>query len=253
MKMGPIAHKLNILLILPAMLCCILGYSVSGQEKSYSKPSQEVSEVDGLPVLIKHLPDWESVRGSTVFIQDTNALKSTFGERPVFDLVEFAPGTEAVAADYPAGKLLILEYTTPQAAALADGKFVEHLSQNPGTPPVVYRRIGNYGAFVFDANDPAAANALLDQVKYQKSVQWLGEDPFMMQKIERYFALTGRDVVLSTIKWIVLIFGSTLAIGVIVGFAYFRYRESKRAGMTAFSDAGGLTRLNLDDLSEPLP
>jgi len=38
-----------------------------------------------------------------------------------------------------------------------------------------------------------------------------------------------------------------------VGIWYFRYREKKRAGMTAFSDAGGLIRLNLDDLSEPLP
>jgi len=251
--MGPFAHKLAILLILPAMLCCILGYSAEAQEKVGSQPSQEVSNVDGLPVLIKHLPDWESVRDSTVFIQDKSALKSTIGERPVLDLVEFAAGTEAVSADYPAGKLLIVEYTTPQAAAFADGKFTQHLSENPGNPAVVYKRIGNYGVFVFDASDPVAASALIDQVRYEKSVQWLGEDPFMMQKLERYFALTGRDVVLSTLKWIALIFGSTLGLGVLVGIWYFRYREKKRAGMTAFSDAGGLTRLNLDDLSEPLP
>jgi len=251
--MGSFAHKLSILLILPVMLCCILGYSVGAQENGGSQPSQEVSEVDGLPVLIKHLPNGESVRNSTVFIQDKNALKSTIRDQSVLDLVEFAAGTEAATAEYPAGKLLIVEYTTPQAAAFADGKFEQHLSENPGNPHIFYKRIGNYGVFVFNANDPVAANALLDQVKYEKSVQWLGEDPFMMQKIERYFALTGRDVAISTVLWIALVFGSTLAIGVIVGFAYFKYRESKRAGMTAYSDAGGLTRLNLDDLSEPLP
>jgi hypothetical protein len=248
--MGPIAHKLNILLILPTVLCCILGYSAAAQEKVGSQPSQEVSEIDGLPVLLKHLPEGG---GSPVFIQDKNAIKSTFGERPILDLVEFAAGTEAVAADYPAGKLLIVEHTTPQAATFADGKFTQQLSENPGDPPVIYKRIGNYAVFVFDAGDPVAASALLDQVKYEKSVQWLGEDPFMMQKLERYFALTGRDVAISTVLWIALVFAITIAIGVLAGIWYFRYREKQRAAMTAFSDAGGLTRLNLDDLSEPLP
>ena len=252
MKLRLLAHKLRSLLILGLVVGCILGYSISAQEKGVGQTSQEVSEVDGLPVLIKHLPDWESVQGSTVFIQDTTALKSTFGERPILDLVEFAAGTEAVAADYPAGKLLIVEYTTPQAAAFADSKFTQHLAEKPADPAIAYRRIGNYGAFVFDSTDPAAASALLDQVKYEKSVQWLGEDPFLLQKLERYFAMTGRDVVLSTIKWIALIFGLTAMIGVLAGIWYFRYRESKRAAMTAFSDAGGLTRLNLDDLSEPI-
>jgi hypothetical protein len=234
------------------VLCCIPGYSALAQEKGYGQPSQEVSEDDGLPVLIKHLPEWETVRSSTVFIQDTNALKSTFGDRPILNLVEFSAGTEAVAADYPAGRLLLIEYTTPQAASYADARFTQHLAENPADSPVVYRRIGNYGAFVFDSNDPDAASALLDQVKYEKRVQWLGEDPFLMQKLERYFALTGRDVIISTLLWIALIFGLTGAIGVLTGIWYFRYRESKRAAMTAFSDAGGLTRLNLDDLSEPV-
>ena len=249
MKLRPFAQKLITLLTLSLVLGCILGYSVSAQEKGGGQPSQEVSEVDGLPVLLKHLPDGG---GSAVFIQDRNALKSTFGERRILDLVEFAAGTEAVAADYPTGKLLIVEYTTPQAASFADNNFTQALAENPADPPVVYRRIGNYGAFVFDSKDPTAAGALLDQVKYEKSVQWLGEDPFLLQKIERYFALTGRDVAISTVLWIGLVFAITIAIGVLVGIWYFRYREKKRASMTAFSDAGGLTRLNLDDLSEPI-
>ena len=74
-----------------------------------------------------------------------------------------------------------------------------------------------------------------------------------MQKIQRYFAITGRDVAISTVLWILLIFGITIATGIAVGFGYFRYRESQRSSTRGFSDAGGLTRLNLDDLSEPIP
>ena len=93
---------------------------------------------------------------------------------------------------------------------------------------------------------------MLDQVKYEKTVQWLGEDPFLIKKFERYIATTGRDVALSTVFFIVFVFLTAIVLGVIVGFVYFRFRENQRAGMATFSDAGGLTRLNLDELSEPL-
>ena len=39
----------------------------------------------------------------------------------------------------------------------------------------------------FDAADQAAANALLDQVKYEKTVQWLGKDPYLIQQAEGVF------------------------------------------------------------------
>jgi hypothetical protein len=38
--------------------------------------------------------------------------------------------------------------------------------------------------------------------------------------------------------------------GIVAGFIFFRIRDQKRAHRTTFSDAGGLTRLNLDGLSE---
>jgi hypothetical protein len=220
------------------------------QERNPQIKSQEVSDVDGLPVLLKHLPDWETVKDSAIFIQDKQALRNALGERPVLELVDFAGGTEAVSAKYPAGTLLILEYTNPQLSIAADEAFRQRLGTDPS---IAYRRIGNYSALVFDAADAAAANALLDQISYGKTVQWLGEDPFLLAKLERYFAQTGRDVAISTVLWILLIFAITIAIGVAVGVLYFRHREAQRASMTAFSDAGGLTRLNLDDLSEPLP
>jgi hypothetical protein len=233
-----------------AFFCCTASYSAFGQTEGYK--SQEVSDQDGVPVLLKHLPDWENVKSQAVFIQDKNGLRSAIGDRPILNSIEFSGGVEAAAAPYQAGKLLIVEYTTPQASVAADAEFQRLAAEGTGAVSA-YRRVGNYSVFVFDSNDPNTAAGLIDQVKYEKQVQWLGEDPFLTEKLERYFALTGRDVVLSTILWILLIFGVTLAAGIGAGFIYFRYRESQREHMTAFSDAGGMTRLNLDDLSEPLP
>jgi hypothetical protein len=210
--------------------------------------SQEISDGDGVPVLIKHLPEWESVRSTATITNNVADLRRVLGDRSVFEKLEFAPGTEAVTATYSTGKLLIIEYTTPQAATEADSKFQQAVQSQP----IVYRRIGNYSAFVFDTTDTTAANALLDQIKYEKTVQWLGEDPFLFKKFERYIALTGRDVALSTVFFIFVVFSTAIVLGVLAGFLYFRFREKQRAGMAAFSDAGGLTRLNLDDLSEPL-
>lgn len=210
--------------------------------------SQEISDVEGIPVLIKHLPDWENVRNSAGFINNSADLKNVLGNRPVLDLIDFAGGTEAVTAAYPAGKLLIVEYTNPQSSSEADVKIRQNLAESAA--PVVYRRIGNYNTFVFDAADESAANSLLDEIKYQKTVQWLGEDPYLLQKLERYFITTTRDIFISTVLWIVGGLGIAMLAGILAGFVFFRFRQQKRATRTAYSDAGGLTRLNLDGLSE---
>jgi len=217
---------------------------------AYTQPSsQEIGEDDGIPVLVKHLPEWQSVRSSTVSITDSAGLAQAVGARPIVALIEFAGGTEAVKADYAAGKLLIVEFTNPQGSSDADAKILRQLAENP-EPTTVYKRIGNYNAFVFDAADQNAAAGLLDQVKYQKTIQWLGEDPYLAEKIGRYFATTARDVMLSTVMWIVGGLGLSIVLGIIAGLVFFRMREQQRATWSRFTDAGGMTRLNLDELSE---
>ncbi len=211
--------------------------------------SQELSDADGKPVLLKHLPNYETVQDAAVFVTDKDALRSAVGNRPVLEVVEFPPGTEAVAAGYPQGQLVIVEYTNPQASIDADGKIQEHLAANTQTP-VVYRRIGNYNAFVFDASDQTEANLLLDEVKYQKVVQWLGEDPYLLRRLERYMMATSRDIAISTVLVIAYGLGTAILAGIVAGLVFFRFRDQKRASRAAFSDAGGLTRLNLDGLSE---
>ena len=209
--------------------------------------SQEISEDDGQPVLLKHLPDHETVRASSEFTTDKNKLKAAV-EDPILDQVEFWPGTEAVTAVYPEGRLVIVEYTNPQSSVDVDTRIQQHLAATQS--PVVYRRIGNYNAFVFGASNPEAANALLDKVKYQKTVQWLGEDPYILKKLERYMVSTSRDIMISTVVVILLGLGVSLLAGIAAGFIFFRVRDQKRTQRAAFSDAGGLTRLNLDGLSE---
>jgi len=225
----------------------VIGIVAQGPINSPVK-SQEISDVEGIPVLIKHLPDWENVRNSAVFVDNAEDLNNALGARPVLELIHFAGGTEAVTAAYPAGKLLIVEYTNPQSSSEADAKIRQNLTESAA--PVVYRRIGNYNTFVFDAADEAAANSLLDEIKYQKTVQWLGEDPYLLQKLEKYFITTTRDIFISTVLWIIGGLGIAMLTGILAGFVFFRFREQKRATRTAYSDAGGLTRLNLDGLSE---
>lgn len=212
--------------------------------------SQENSEVDGQPVLFQHLPESENVRASAVFGTDKSTLESTVGNRAVLNLLEFPFGTEYVTANYPQGRLLIVEYTNPQSSVEADGKIQQYFNSKQNTAGEVYRRIGNYNVFVFDAPDAEAANALLDQIKYQKTVQWLGDDPYILKRLERYMVTTSKDIMLSTVKVIVFGIGAALLAGIAAGFLFFRFRDQKRAHRIAFSDAGGLTRLNLDGLSE---
>lgn len=212
-----------------------------------------VVDEEEFPELLRHLPEWESVLQTAVLARTPERLRSAIGEREVIDLIEFAGGTEAVTANYEGvGRLLIVEYPTPQASVAADTAFLERLSSRPSDPPTVYRRIGNYNAFVFDAKDAQAAAALLDQVKYEKTVQWLGEDPNYMKKAERYLATSTADVIISTALLIVISVVFVLVTGGISGYVFFRVREQRRASMSAYSDAGGMTRLNLDDLTSPI-
>lgn len=232
-------------LSLQILLLFAVSISVFAQSPGYK--SQEISEADGVPVLLKHLPDWESVKGQAKITNSIDEVRTEFGNPAVLSGIDLNGGAEAAYASYGEGKLLLIEYPTPQGSSAADTAIQSAISDSAG---VVYKRIGNYNAIVFGASDSVAAEALLGKIEYGKSVQWLGEDPFYLDRFGRYVALTGRDVALSTIFFILGIFTTAILIGVGVGYVFFRIRENERAHRTAYSDAGGLTRLNLDDLSE---
>jgi len=232
-------------LSLQILLLFAVSISVFGQSPDYK--SQEVSDTDGVPVLLKHLPDWETVKGQAKITNNIDEVRSDFGNAGVLSGIDLNGGAEAAYASYGDARLLLIEYPTPQGSVAADAAIQSAIGGSAG---VVYKRIGNYNAIVFGASDPVAAEALLGKIEYGKSVQWLGEDPFYLDRFGRYVALTGRDVAISTILFILGIFATAIMIGVGVGYAFFRVRENERAHRTAYSDAGGLTRLNLDELSE---
>jgi hypothetical protein len=240
MKMTPI-----IKFFISLCLCAIFAISISAQNNN---SNSAVSEQEKTPALVKHLPDWENTRNSATYISNAEDLRKSLGERAVFDLINLGNGIEAAAATYPQGKLLIVEYPTPQASIDADAQFKQRL-ETPQDPPIYYRRIGNYSAFVFDASDEPAANALLDGVKYEKYVQWLGENPMPQIRAEREFAIGTGELFLSTVIFVAFGFGSTILVGVIIGLFFFYMREQKRATTHIFTDAGGMTRLNLDGLT----
>jgi hypothetical protein len=209
-----------------------------------SVQSQEVSEEDGIPVLIKHLPNWEEKQKSAVLLHNSEDLRKALGSRKVFEAIDFIQGTEAVTAQYDEGKLLIVEYNTPQASAAADARIKESLNNSGET--IFYRRIGNYNVLLLDGNDEASANTVLDQIKYQKVVQWLGSDHTLFRQKERAFIEGASSLFISTVLVIVSILGIALLFGFSCGVIHFYRREKRFAAMDQFSDAGGMTRLNLD-------
>jgi hypothetical protein len=238
-------HSIKFLVILLIAAGAMLG-AVEGNNAS----SQEISDKEGLPVLVMHLPDWEQKRDSAIFLNKADDLTTYLDERAILREIDFFPGTEAVIASYPEGKLLIIEFTTPQASADADERVQRAVeSQNAGG--FFYRRIGNYNVFLFDGNDETAANALFDKIKYQKVVQWLGAEPslFANGESERDFIVGTSSLFISTVIVILAGFGTSTVLGTIIGILFFFYREQRRATMPSFSDAGGMTRLNLDDLT----
>lgn len=227
-----------------SLLACIVSMSAFGQGVR-SIPYK--AETPDFSVLVKHLPDWEAHAAQATYPKNVQTLKTALGDRPVLDLIDFSGGTEAATAPYEAGKLLIVEYSTPERSIDADKQFTNKLAET-NDPTTVYRRIGNYNAFVFDALDPTAANALLDQVKYEKEVQWLGKNPFRISP-ERAFVLGTSQLFLSTVLIVLIGVGIAISGGLISGYIFYTVRQNRRAAMPTFSDAGGMTRLNLDGLT----
>src|SRR4029434_9231594 len=93
-------------------------------------------------------------------------------------------------------------------------------------------------------------NALIDQVKYEQVVQWLGDDPHLYQRLQRYFTQTSAGVFVAVLKSSGLSLLFCLAAGALIGTMMFRHRRAQRAA--AYSDAGGSVRLNLDELTGPV-
>lgn len=210
-----------------------------------------VTAEDDTPILIKHLPNWETAGKTAKYSVTLDDLKQNVVNQPILDSVSFEGGTEAVAAHYGQGQLVIVEFSTPHFSVENDQRIaakIQELKSQAQPVPTAYRRVGNYSVFVFNGSDEASANQLIDQVRYEKTVQWLGDDPHLADKLQRYFAETSAGVLVAVVKSSGIALLACLAIGGVFGFLLFRQRRAQAAAV--YSDAGGSVRLNLDELTK---
>lgn len=206
---------------------------------------------DDIPVLVKHLPYWQTSQPWAQYAVTSNGLKQDVQGQPILNEVSFAGGSEAVAARYGPSELVIVEFTTPQLAGDNDRRITAKIAElrQAGQPvPSAYRRVGNYSVFVFNAPDEKTAGQLIDQVKYEQVVQWLGENPYWFEKAQRLYAGTTAGVLIAVLQSSGLSILICLAIGGILGAILFQ-RRRKTQTAAGYSDAGGMVRLNIDDMT----
>ena len=216
-------------------------------EKTSATPADE-----DIPVPIKHLPPPEEAQKNAVYLNNFSDIEKLGLPQPVLSAVQAGGDADAVLANYAPSKVLIIEFHTPQLAADNDQRIIARIHElwNLGQPaPTAYRRVGNYSVFVFDAPDEATAKQLIDQVKYEQTVQWLGENPNILKEAEKRYINTTLGVLVAVLKASGYAAVLCLGIGGLIGGLLFSYRRSQQKAATAYSDAGGMLRLNLDELS----
>src|SRR6185369_16991554 len=205
-----------------------------------------------IPPLIKHLPDPGQAQKNAVYLNSFTDLQKLPFQHAVFDAVQSGGNADAVFATYGSTKVLIVEFNTPQLATENDKRFIARIQElwKLGQPaPTAYRRVGNYSVFVFDAPDEQTAKQLIDQVKYEQVVQWLGENPNILKEAEKRYVNTTLGVLVTVLKASGYALITCLGMGGLIGGLLFSYRRSQQKAVTAYSDAGGMLRLNLDELT----
>lgn len=205
-----------------------------------------------IPPLVKHLPDWQFGNVRSLYAINLAGLKINVPNQPVFDAINFEGGVEAVSANYGPSQLVIVEFNTPQLATDNTGRIRAKIQElrNQGQPiPSGYRRVGNYAVFVFGATSQEAANRLIDEVKYEQVVQWLGRNPFSYEQATREFTETTLGVFVSVVKASGLALVTCLAVGGFFGTMLFRLRRSQQRAREAYADSDAMLRLNLDELT----
>ena len=215
----------------------------------------EGREPGGVPILVLHLPEWEKKVGEGfAYATSSAALQKAAGSQPALDAFDFDSSVEAVTAKYDGGRLVIVEFPTPQHSVDADKAIKQRIEElkAAGRPvPSLYSRVGNYSVFVFDASDFAAAERLASQGKYEKDVRWLGRNPHAEEIATRAYTSTMGGVILTTLITTGLAILLCLGVGGAIGGMVFLHRRSQQAAQEVYTDAGGMVRLNIEDLNTP--
>lgn len=236
----------------------VLIKTLKGDDQNLKDLARSLSETldngeGDIPVLVKHLPDPDNALKDVIYLNNIADLRGMPFLSPVFEVVQTNGNADAVISPWYGGnKVVIVEYHTPQLATENDQRIIARIHElwKLGQPaPTAYRRVGNYSVFVFDAPDEQTAKQLIDQVKYEQVVQWLGENPNILKEAEKRYVNTTLGVLVAVLKASGYAALLCLGIGGLIGGLLFTYRRAQQKDVTAFSDAGGMLRLNLDELS----
>jgi hypothetical protein len=204
-----------------------------------------------IPVLLKHLPNPEEAQKTAVFLHSFADLNALGLQQGVLTAINSNGNADAALASYGPSKVLIVEFNTPQLAKDNDERIIARIHELwklGEAAPVAYRRVGNYSVFVFDAPDEQSAKALIDQVKYEQVVQWLGTNPNILKRAQEEYVNTTLGVLVAVLKASGYALLACLGIGGLAGALLFTRRRAQQTE-AAYSDAGGMLRLNLDELT----
>ncbi|HXG93733.1 MAG TPA: DUF6599 family protein [Blastocatellia bacterium] len=160
----------------------------------------------------------------------------------------FSGDAEAVMAEYKNGKaaapvkLTIVEYHTPQLATeamAAASAYVESLPDEQRNQSIL-KRVGNFIVEASGFEDRAFAQSLVDRVEYPYVVRYVyqekPDDPLQGQK--------AAQLLISIFSLLGILLMAVLVLGSIFGSIIFLKR--RRHQRQAFSDAGGMLRLEID-------
>jgi hypothetical protein len=192
---------------------------------------------------------------NAVYLSTFSSLDSLGLQQGVLSAVRGDGNADAAFATVGASKVLLVEFHTPQLATENDQRIIariQELWKLGQSAPTAYRRVGNYSVFVFDAPDEQTAKQLIDQVKYEQVVSWLGENPNILRDAQERYVNTTLGVLVTVLKASGYALVGCLGFGGLIGALLFTYRRSRQKEVTAYSDAGGMLRLNLDELTTDL-
>ncbi len=204
-----------------------------------------------IPVLLKHLPNWEQAHQTAVYLNRFSSLES-IAKDGVLSAIKSEGDADAVLATYDSMRLLIVEFNTPQRSVENDQRIVARIQElwKLGQPaPSAYKRVGNYSVFVFDAPNDQAAKQLIDQVHYEQVVSWLGDNPNILKQAQKHYVETTLGVLIAVIKASGFALIACFGTGALIGALLFTRRRAQQRAVEAFSDAGGMLRLNLDEMT----
>lgn len=216
--------------------------------------AETVNKGEGdVPILVKHLPQWETAQAHVTYLSGFRSLKELAPNQPVLQAVTSEGDADAVLATYGTAQFLLVEFNTPQLAGDNDRAIKTKLDefQQQGQPvPSSYRKVGNYSVFVFNAASEGEAQSLIDQVEYAQVVQWLGDNPYRLEQAQREYYEQTAGLLVSVVKASGLSLLICLGVGGVIGAALFSRRRAQQRAAEAYSDAGGMLRLNLDNITQ---